>query len=303
MKWKLCTSMFLSLQTIQRQRGTDEGTSGPAGGRTVFFCEYKTPHLPFSVLKPTLIQCEIHGLIYLCPFSDALQNSGQGTQRGDWWKEPAGTRSSQKGAGFVWWKVRNWILLMLSTFIHSSIPVLIIYHLCVYVMFFSCLICPDLLNNINLSYLGQRDSLSAQLDLTVTKAESEQLARALQEEQYFELSQENKKAMTRHKQEIVEREGTITRVSKTWSSLSSLSTMTTIFCSLRSDEILTHFHVSAQLEESNKTLTKDVEHLSKEKADLDDKLSTQEEGTFPLIPRTHTENALFYNLLFLNFFT
>lgn len=55
--------------------------------------------------------------------------------------------------------------------------------------------------------------MSAQLDLTVTKAESEQLARALQEEQYFELSQENKKAVTRHKQEIGEREATIARVS------------------------------------------------------------------------------------------
>ena len=60
----------------------------------------------------------------------------------------------------------------------------------------------------------QRDSLSAQLDLTVTKAESEQLARALQEEQYFELSQENKKTITRHKQEVGEKESTIARVSK-----------------------------------------------------------------------------------------
>uniref|UniRef100_A0A8C8HTB4 Rho-associated protein kinase 1 n=1 Tax=Oncorhynchus tshawytscha TaxID=74940 RepID=A0A8C8HTB4_ONCTS len=56
---------------------------------------------------------------------------------------------------------------------------------------------------------SERDSLSAQLDLTVTKAESEQLARALQEEQYFELSQENKKAMARHKQEGSERDSTI----------------------------------------------------------------------------------------------
>ncbi|KAM3866283.1 rho-associated protein kinase 1 [Diretmus argenteus] len=89
---------------------------------------------------------------------------------------------------------------------------------------------------------GERDSLSAQLDLTVTKAESEQLARALQEEQYFELSQEHKKATTRHKQETGEKEATI-----------------------------------ARLEESNKTLTKDVENLSKEKAELDEKLNTQEE--------------------------
>ncbi|KAE8298811.1 Rho-associated protein kinase 1 [Larimichthys crocea] len=89
---------------------------------------------------------------------------------------------------------------------------------------------------------SERDSLSAQLDLTVTKAESEQLARALQEEQYFELSQENKKAGTRHKQEIVEKEATI-----------------------------------ARLEESNKTLTKDVENLSKEKSELNEKLRGQEE--------------------------
>lgn len=60
----------------------------------------------------------------------------------------------------------------------------------------------------------QRESLSAQLDLTVTKAESEQLARALQEEQYFELSQENKKSATRHKQDVGEKEATIARVSK-----------------------------------------------------------------------------------------
>ncbi|KAM6918728.1 rho-associated protein kinase 1 isoform 2-T2 [Xenentodon cancila] len=89
---------------------------------------------------------------------------------------------------------------------------------------------------------SERDSLSAQLDLTVTKAESEQLARALQEEQYFELSQENKKAAARHKQDVGEKETTISR-----------------------------------LEESNKTLTKDVEILSKEKMELKEKLRVQEE--------------------------
>ncbi len=57
-----------------------------------------------------------------------------------------------------------------------------------------------------------RDSLSAQLDLTMTKAESEQLARALQEEQYFELSQEHKKAASRYKHEISEKDSTITQV-------------------------------------------------------------------------------------------
>lgn len=89
---------------------------------------------------------------------------------------------------------------------------------------------------------AERDSLMAQLDLTITKAESEQLSRALQEEQYFELSQENKKSTARHKQEISERESTI-----------------------------------ARLEDSNKTLTKDVETLSREKAELDEKFRSQEE--------------------------
>lgn len=41
--------------------------------------------------------------------------------------------------------------------------------------------------------------------------------------------------------------------------------------------------LSLQLEESNKTLTKDVENLSKEKAELNEKLNTQEEGTVPLL--------------------
>uniref|UniRef100_A0AAY4CL63 Rho-associated protein kinase 1 n=1 Tax=Denticeps clupeoides TaxID=299321 RepID=A0AAY4CL63_9TELE len=87
---------------------------------------------------------------------------------------------------------------------------------------------------------SERDSLSAQLDLTVTKAESEQLARALQEEEYFELTQENKKAATRHKQECIEKDAAI-----------------------------------ARLEDSLKTLTKDVEILTKEKTELDEKLRNQ----------------------------
>uniref|UniRef100_A0A671LG25 Rho-associated protein kinase 1 n=1 Tax=Sinocyclocheilus anshuiensis TaxID=1608454 RepID=A0A671LG25_9TELE len=89
---------------------------------------------------------------------------------------------------------------------------------------------------------SEKESLSAQLDLTMTKAESEQLARALQEEQYFELSQEHKKASSRYKQEISEKDSTI-----------------------------------AQFEESNKTLTKDVEILSKEKTELNERLRAREE--------------------------
>ncbi|KAI4879836.1 hypothetical protein NFI96_016479, partial [Prochilodus magdalenae] len=89
---------------------------------------------------------------------------------------------------------------------------------------------------------NEKESLVAQLDLTVTKAESEHLARVLQEEQYFELFQENKKSSGRHKQELAERDATI-----------------------------------ARLEDSNKTLTKDVENLTKEKAELDEKLRSEAE--------------------------
>lgn len=81
----------------------------------------------------------------------------------------------------------------------------------------------------------QRDSLSAQLDLTVTKAESEQLARALQEEQYFELSQENKKATSRHKQEVGEKESTVTRVSK--SNIFCISLHNTYYLNLLSQSL------------------------------------------------------------------
>uniref|UniRef100_A0A8C2BG67 Rho-associated protein kinase 1 n=1 Tax=Cyprinus carpio TaxID=7962 RepID=A0A8C2BG67_CYPCA len=106
---------------------------------------------------------------------------------------------------------------------------------------------------------SEKESLSAQLDLTMTKAESEQLARALQEEQYFELSQEHKKAASRYKQEISEKDSTI-----------------------------------AQLEESNKTLTKDVEILSKEKTELNERLRAQEEGKEELANtvKAHYEKAL-----------
>uniref|UniRef100_A0A673LVZ4 non-specific serine/threonine protein kinase n=1 Tax=Sinocyclocheilus rhinocerous TaxID=307959 RepID=A0A673LVZ4_9TELE len=77
---------------------------------------------------------------------------------------------------------------------------------------------------------SEKESLSAQLDLTMTKAESEQLARALQEEQYFELSQEHKKATSRYKQEISEKDSTITQV--------FLSLVHLLCCLLRPNRII-----------------------------------------------------------------
>uniref|UniRef100_A0A670YFP7 Rho-associated protein kinase 1 n=1 Tax=Pseudonaja textilis TaxID=8673 RepID=A0A670YFP7_PSETE len=57
-----------------------------------------------------------------------------------------------------------------------------------------------------------REAVVTQLDLAETKAESEQLARALLEEQYFELTQESKKAASRNRQEITDKDNIVSRV-------------------------------------------------------------------------------------------
>uniref|UniRef100_A0A8C0LMA3 Rho-associated protein kinase 2 n=1 Tax=Canis lupus dingo TaxID=286419 RepID=A0A8C0LMA3_CANLU len=67
----------------------------------------------------------------------------------------------------------------------------------------------------------ERDSLAAQLEITLTKADSEQLARSIAEEQYSDLEKEKimkeleiKEMMARHKQELTEKDATIASVSK-----------------------------------------------------------------------------------------
>uniref|UniRef100_A0A8D0DSB5 Rho-associated protein kinase 1 n=1 Tax=Salvator merianae TaxID=96440 RepID=A0A8D0DSB5_SALMN len=89
---------------------------------------------------------------------------------------------------------------------------------------------------------NEKETLAAQLDLAETKAESEQLARALLEEQYFELTQESKKAASRHRQEISDKDSIVSR-----------------------------------LEETNNTLTKDVAFLTKENSELSEKIKELEE--------------------------
>uniref|UniRef100_A0A7M4FUU5 non-specific serine/threonine protein kinase n=1 Tax=Crocodylus porosus TaxID=8502 RepID=A0A7M4FUU5_CROPO len=66
----------------------------------------------------------------------------------------------------------------------------------------------------------ERDSLAAQLEITLTKADSEQLARSIAEEQYSDLEKEKimkeleiKEMMARHKQELTEKDATIASVS------------------------------------------------------------------------------------------
>ncbi|KAH0617788.1 hypothetical protein JD844_016377 [Phrynosoma platyrhinos] len=89
---------------------------------------------------------------------------------------------------------------------------------------------------------NEKETLAAQVDLAETKAESEQLARALLEEQYFELTQESKKAASRNRQEIADKDNIVGR-----------------------------------LEETNNTLTKDVAFLTKENSELNEKIRKLEE--------------------------
>lgn len=67
--------------------------------------------------------------------------------------------------------------------------------------------------------LSLRDSLAAQLEITLTKADSEQLARSIAEEQYSDLEKEKimkelelKEMMARHRQEVAEKDITISSV-------------------------------------------------------------------------------------------
>ncbi|XP_052468784.1 rho-associated protein kinase 2 isoform X2 [Carassius gibelio] len=90
----------------------------------------------------------------------------------------------------------------------------------------------------------ERDSLAAQLEITLTKADSEQLARSIAEEQYSDLEKEKimkeleiKEMMARHRQELAEKDTTIT-----------------------------------SLEEANRTLTNDVANLANEKEELNNKV-------------------------------
>uniref|UniRef100_A0A671QQL2 non-specific serine/threonine protein kinase n=1 Tax=Sinocyclocheilus anshuiensis TaxID=1608454 RepID=A0A671QQL2_9TELE len=90
----------------------------------------------------------------------------------------------------------------------------------------------------------ERDSLATQLEASLTKADAEELARTIAEEQYSELEKEKimkeleiKDMIARHRQEISEKDNTI-----------------------------------SSLEESNRTLTVDVGNLANEKEELNNQL-------------------------------
>uniref|UniRef100_A0A673K5D7 Rho-associated protein kinase n=1 Tax=Sinocyclocheilus rhinocerous TaxID=307959 RepID=A0A673K5D7_9TELE len=90
----------------------------------------------------------------------------------------------------------------------------------------------------------ERDSLATQLEVSLTKADAEQLARSIAEEQYSDLEKEKimkeleiKDMIARHRQELSEKDSTI-----------------------------------SSLEESNRTLTVDVGNLANEKEELNNQL-------------------------------
>ncbi|XP_066532588.1 rho-associated protein kinase 2b [Hoplias malabaricus] len=90
----------------------------------------------------------------------------------------------------------------------------------------------------------ERDSLAAQLEVSLTKADSEQLARSIAEEQYSDLEKEKimkeleiKDMIARHRQELADKDNTI-----------------------------------SSLEESNRTLTVDVANLANEKEEINNQL-------------------------------
>ncbi|KAJ0061335.1 hypothetical protein NL108_015845, partial [Boleophthalmus pectinirostris] len=104
-------------------------------------------------------------------------------------------------------------------------------------------LCKDLQQRIN-QYQEERESMASQLEASLTKADSEQLARSIAEEQYSALEKEKimkeleiKDMLARHKQELSDKEATI-----------------------------------SSLEESNRTLTVDVANLAGEKEELNNQL-------------------------------
>uniref|UniRef100_A0A8C7R1I2 Rho-associated protein kinase n=1 Tax=Oncorhynchus mykiss TaxID=8022 RepID=A0A8C7R1I2_ONCMY len=106
----------------------------------------------------------------------------------------------------------------------------------------------DILQRLE-EYQEERDSLAAQLGVSLTKVDSEQLARSIAEEQYSDLEKEKimkeleiKDMMARHRQELGDKEATI-----------------------------------GSLEESNRTLTVDVANLANEKEELNNQLKEMQQ--------------------------
>uniref|UniRef100_A0A665W5N4 non-specific serine/threonine protein kinase n=1 Tax=Echeneis naucrates TaxID=173247 RepID=A0A665W5N4_ECHNA len=108
-------------------------------------------------------------------------------------------------------------------------------------------------------YQDERDSLAAQLETSLTKADSEQLARSIAEEQYSDLEKEKimkeleiKDMMARHKQELSDKEATISS-KNLWSTCIKLKS--TLFEQLTSiSAIYTEFQKAKEEEKQMKSV-------------------------------------------------
>lgn len=130
-----------------------------------------------------------------------------------------------------------------------------------------------------------RDSLAAQLEITLTKADSEQLARSIAEEQYSDLEKEKimkelelKEMMARHRQELSEKDITINLVCYCSQVVEPMSVAVYWMCEC------IFFYLVLQLEEANRTLTSDVANLANEKEELNNKMKEALEGIKHLVP-------------------
>lgn len=97
----------------------------------------------------------------------------------------------------------------------------------------------------------RRDSLTTQLETSLTKADSEQLARSIAEEQYSDLEKEKimkeleiKDMMARHKQELGDKEATISSVSSIGSIAAICDLATRWQCILHSVPSHTETHLN-----------------------------------------------------------
>ncbi len=136
------------------------------------------------------------------------------------------------------------------------------------------------------------------MEITLTKADSEQLARSIAEEQYSDLEKEKimkeleiKEMLARHRQELSEKDTTITSVSYT--TLQLLAAVTEItFRFAAVSRTLDGFGINCpvlpQLEEANRTLTNDVANLANEKEDLNNKLKETQDCK---LPRSYTNSG------------
>lgn len=190
---------------------------------------------------------------------DSLQNSGEGVERRSWGEKSADPRYSKKSSRALFWKVRFIFLLRLNFVLrHWSAHE---FDDCQY---------PSVPSFVS---LGSRSLLS-------WTSPWQRQSRSSWPERCRRSSISSSLRRTKKLHPDTNRKFQI----KTRSSHGSVAHIPDVFNSSKSKIMFLVLCDSdlffLQLEESNKTLTKDVEILSKEKTELNERLRDQEEGNF-----------------------